>query len=124
MLGQYLQRIKVKIHGTRHENYLEGDFEGKIGRVLGVADVADGFEHTVTIEFEDGTTRGVLMGYVVPVVPDKQKQQVVVIGGPFKGTAASVAESPDSDMVVLSTKVDEQIKVIEAAKHHLVVLYS
>lgn len=120
MLGQYLQRIKVKMHGTQHTNYLDGDYEGKIGRVLGAPTVADGFEPTVMIEFEDGTSRSVLMRYVVPVEPDKLKQPVLVTGGPSKGATATVAGSPDSDMVVL---FGDKNNIIEAAKHHLLVLY-
>jgi transcription elongation factor SPT5 len=120
MLGQYLQRIKVKVQGTRHANYLDGDYEGKIGRVLGAATVAEGFEHDVTIEFEDGTSRSVLVRYVVPVEPDKLKQQVLVTGGPSKGATATVAGSPDSDMVVL---FGDKNNIIEAARHHLLVLY-
>lgn len=115
------------MHGTHHDNYLNGDYEGKVGRVLGAAKVADGFEQTVMIEFEDGTSRPVLMRYVVPVEPDKLSQQVLVIGdppkvgGPPKGTVASVVGSPDSDWVVVS-KVG-QTSIVEAAKHLLVVLY-
>lgn len=124
MFGPYLQRIKVKVQGTRHANYLNGDYEGRIGRVVGAASVTDAFEPTVTVEFEDGSPHSVLMRYVVPVEPDKLKQQVLVIGGPSKGATATVAGSPDSDMVVISTKVGEKSNVVEAAKHHLVVLYA
>lgn len=118
-----MKRIKVQIHGTRHENYLNGDYEGKTGRVLGAAKVGDGFEHTVLVEFEDGTARSVLMRYITPVLPDKLGQQVLVMGGPDKGTVAIVRETPESDQVVLS-KVNEPLIIIEAAKHHLVVLYN
>jgi transcription elongation factor SPT5 len=123
VLGQHMKRIKVQIQGTRHENYLNGDYEGKTGRVLGAAKVGDGFEHTVLVEFEDGTARSVLMRYIVPVSPDKLGQQVLVIGGPEKGTSAIVRETPDSEQVVLS-KVSDPLIIIEAARQHLAVLYN
>ena len=121
-LGQHLKRIKVQIQGTRHENYLNGDYEGKIGRVLGAAKVTDGFQQTVMIEFEDGESRAIMMRYVVPVQPDKLGEQVLVIGGKAKGTAAIVRETPDSGLVALSAI--EQVSIFDAAKHHLVVLYN
>ncbi|KAM6501207.1 transcription elongation factor SPT5 [Amanita muscaria] len=122
-LGQHLKRVKVQIHGTHHANYLGGDYEGKVGRVLGAAKAAEGFEQTAMIEFEDGESRSILARYIVPVEPHELRQEVLVIRGQHKGTAAKVHETPDSAMVALVVKGPEQIRVLEAAKHDLAVLY-
>ena len=123
-LGQHLKRVKIEIHGTRHTNYLNGDYEGKFGRVLGAAKVADAYEQTVMVEFEDGEARSILSRYIVAVQPDKLQQEVLVIRGKEKGTVAIVRETPDSSTVALSTKGPEQVRVFETAKEDLAVLYS
>ncbi|KAF8624668.1 hypothetical protein AX17_006999 [Amanita inopinata Kibby_2008] len=123
-LGQDLKRIKVEIQGTSHVNYLNGELEGKFGRVLGATKVTGSFEQTVTVELEDGESRAILNRYIVPVQPDKLGQEVLVIAGKDKGTVAIVRETPDSAKVVLSLKGVEQMGVFDVVKHHLAVLYN
>jgi len=90
--ANFLQRVKIKIHGTRITNYLEGDYEGKKGRILGAVRSGAAFEQTATVAFEDGEQRSVQMRYIDGVLPSAVGEEAVVIRGPEKGKLVVMRE--------------------------------
>ncbi|RDB17280.1 Transcription elongation factor SPT5 [Hypsizygus marmoreus] len=119
----YLNRVKVKVFGTRLLNYLDGDYENKCGRLLGAARAATGFEQTATIRFDDGDQRTILAKYLVPVTPTHMGEEAWVMTRDklHGGKVVIVRETPDAVIVPVSMK--ESSSIFEVQKDNLVVLY-
>jgi hypothetical protein len=109
MFANYLPRIKVVVHGTRIAQYLNGDLEGRTGRVLAAQAVPDAYEQTVRVQLDDaGGERALAAAYLVPVRPQYSGEEVLVLAGAKKGRALVVREKPeDADLpVVVSSRAN------------------
>lgn len=108
MFANYITRIKVVVHGTRVAQYLNGDLEGRTGRVLAAQEVPDAYEQTVRVKLDTGEERAITATYLEPVKPMYSGEEVLVLAGGKKGRALVVREKPeDEDLpVVVSSKAN------------------
>ncbi|KAJ7782978.1 transcription elongation factor Spt5 [Mycena metata] len=97
----YINRIKVRVQGTRlvHPQYLEGELEGQEGHVVAATPSAPQFDQTAMLVFENGTTRtGFLVKYLLPVEPRFENEEALVLDDPkHKGIVVKLREVPDPD---------------------------
>ncbi|KAJ7675048.1 hypothetical protein B0H17DRAFT_1016531 [Mycena rosella] len=97
----YINRIKVRVQGTRtvHPQYLEGEYEGQEAHVVAATQTAPQLDQTAMLMFENGTTRtGFLVKYLLPVEPRFEGQEVLVLEDPkHKGVVVRLREAPDAD---------------------------
>lgn len=98
---KYINRIKVRVQGTRtaHPQYLEGEFEGQEATVVAASQSATQFEQTAMLMFDNGTTRtGFLVKYLLPVEPRFENEEALVLDDPkHKGLVVKLREAPDGD---------------------------
>lgn len=90
-LSQFQKKLRIKIEGTRTEQYLDGKYEHKRGTIVGGQKAAVGFDSTAMVQFDDGESRSILAKYIVPVLPEKG-QVALVLHGPDKGKAVTVQQ--------------------------------
>lgn len=121
-----LQRIKVRIHGTRHDNYLNGDYEGKEGRILGATRASGEFEQTAMVAFDSSEEpRSIMVRYIVTIQPSYMGEDVLILDGKDKGKVVVVREKPDDNgyaPVTVSTRA-APTSVFEVSKDRLATLY-
>ncbi|KAJ7713958.1 transcription elongation factor Spt5 [Mycena maculata] len=98
---KYINRIKVRVQGTRtvHPQYLDGEYEGQEAHVVAASQSATQFEQTAMLMFENGKTRtGFLVKYLLPVEPRFENEEVLVLDDPkHKGIVVKLREAPDPD---------------------------
>ncbi|KAJ7497170.1 transcription elongation factor SPT5 [Mycena latifolia] len=97
----YINRIKVRVQGTRtvHPQYLDGEYEGQEAHVVAATQTAPQLDQTAMLVFENGTTRtGFLVKYLLPVEPRFEGEEVLVLDDPkHKGLVVKLREAPDAD---------------------------
>lgn len=104
ILSNYLSRIKVSIKGTRATQYLNGDYENKCGLVLAAQENPDDLEQTARIRFEGGEERSISIKYIRPQAPTYSGEEVLVLGRKRSGRVLVVRETPEFDMVGVSSR--------------------
>lgn len=123
-LANYRHRLKVKVHGTRADKYLDGDYEGKIGRLSASSFFGDEFDPSALVIFDSGEQRTIVLRYLIPVGPTHMGEEVLICGGSSAGRVVIVREKPEDDtvLVTVSTRA-EPTDVSEVPKNLLVSLY-
>lgn len=108
ILSNYLYRVKIVIHGTKETQYLQGDYEGKAGRILAAQENPDAFEQTARVRFEDGEERSIAAKYIVPQDPKNslRGEEVLILAGKQRGRALVIRGDRDDDELVVSSKQD------------------
>lgn len=107
VLANYLHRIKVVVKGTKISQYLNGDYEGKIGRIVAAQKTSDRHEHeqTARIQFFDpDEERSFAVKYIIPHEPKYSGEEVLVFGGKQKGMVLLVREKPEDEMIAVSSR--------------------
>lgn len=122
---EYQSRLKVKIEGTRNaDNYLEGVYESKLGRITGALRVGAAFDQTAMVQFEDGESRSIRCKYIVQVQPQYVGEEAIVLNGKHKGQAVKVLEAPEElPKVTVRTLDPNMTAFIEVPKDQLAVLW-
>lgn len=124
--ANYQNRFKIKVSGTRHSGYLDGDYEGKQGRVVAAFRAAVDFEQSATILFDNGDQRSILIRYIMPVNPKWRGDEALVLihkDSHHKGKEVIVRENVgDGEDVPVSTQADP-LSVFYVKMEHLVALY-
>jgi transcription elongation factor SPT5 len=125
--AKYQNRIKITVSGTRHSGYLDGEYEGKRGRVVAAIRAASDFEQSVTIRFDNGDQRPILIQYVTPVKPSWRGDEALVLihkERQHKGKEVIVRENvtEGEDDVPVSTQADP-LSVFSVKTEHLAALY-
>ncbi|KXN87162.1 Transcription elongation factor SPT5 [Leucoagaricus sp. SymC.cos] len=108
----YLSRIRVMIHGTRLDNYREGQLEGKQGCVRSAHKTQGGYEQEVVVVFDDGSPEETLPAkYVRPIEALRTGEEALAMDGPneVKGRAVLLRANADSPMVEVSPKGDSSV---------------
>jgi transcription elongation factor SPT5 len=104
VLSNYINRVKVVIMGTKATQYLDGDYEGKVGRLVALQE-NPGYEQTARIRLDvNGEERSIMTKFISPQPPTHIGEDVLVLGGKHKGTALVVRETPDNDMIAVSSR--------------------
>lgn len=109
------------VKGTRQNGYLGGDYEGRQGTIVSATKVSGEFEQSVMLRFDDGEQRGILAKNFEPMQPAHMNDEAVVVEGKDKGKVVMVRETPDSEMVTVSTK-EEPTGVFEVPRDRLILL--
>ncbi|KAG6868041.1 hypothetical protein C0993_008019 [Termitomyces sp. T159_Od127] len=124
VLANYLPRVKVQVTGTRLSNYLNGDYEGRRGRITAASRVSEAFEQTVMVRFDSGEERTISLEYLEPVLPSQMEEEALVINERDKsfGQVLIMREKPDADTVSVSTR-QQSFAIFEVQKNNLVALY-
>ncbi|SJL10156.1 related to SPT5-transcription elongation protein [Armillaria ostoyae] len=100
VLSNVLQRIKIRIEGSRNYNYLDGKYEGLTGQVMAATRVGANMEQTAMIAFDNGEQRSILMKFVVPMQPSGlDGENGVMLDGPYKGREARVRSLNEDGMI-------------------------
>lgn len=126
--ANYQNRFKIKVTGTRHSGYLNGDYEGKQGRVVACIRAAMDFEQAATIRFDTGDQRSILIRHITPVQPRWRGDEALVLMHKTKqhrGKEVIVRENVadgDGVDVPVSTQADP-LSVFSVTGEHLVALY-
>jgi transcription elongation factor SPT5 len=101
LFASVFTRLIVQVEGTRLDQYLDGQFEGKQGKIIAGQKSAEIYDQTALVEFEDdkGTksSRSMLTKYLSPIQPLKSSDECLVLGGQYKGHVATVRETPPED---------------------------
>ncbi|KAF9011770.1 hypothetical protein BDQ17DRAFT_1344799 [Cyathus striatus] len=124
----YQNRIKVRVHGTVHDEYLHGEFEGRLGRVVAANKYTSReFEQTTVVRFESGEERTILAKYLIPIHPNAMDDEVLVLGGSpeHRGEVAivrGVDADDDESMVTVSPK-ETKMPLYDAPKKMCVCLW-
>ncbi|KAG6909324.1 hypothetical protein DXG01_001123 [Tephrocybe rancida] len=124
-LANYHPRMKVAVTGTRLSNYLNGDYEGRRGRIIAALRAAEGFDQTVMVRFDSGEERTISVEYVEPVRPTQMGEEALVMSEADKvnfGQVVVMREIPEADSVSVSTR-ESSFSIFEVQKDHLVALY-
>jgi len=101
--SNYVTRMKIKIFGTKETQYLDGEYEKKIGRIISAQEIPGVYEQTARVHFEEsGEERSIVTRYILPVKPSFG-EEVLVLGGKQKGRALVVRDT-DADDTVVSTR--------------------
>lgn len=109
-LVNYLNRVKVVINGTKHANYLDGVYDGKVGRVLNAQRNPNAFDQSVKVKFVDnGEERIILARYVIPLKPTYTGEEVLMLEGKQIGVPLVVREKDDERVVVSSKTNPHQV---------------
>ena len=104
-LTSYLPRIKIVVEGTKPSQYLDGDYEGKVGRVVAAQRAPDGHDQTARIKFFDpDEERSILVKYITPQEPKYNDEDILVLRGEQRGMVSVVREKPELDMVTVSSR--------------------
>lgn len=122
--ANYQQRIKVRVHGTRQNGYLDGSLEGSKGRIKAATKSAAEFDQSALIAFESGAERSILVEYLLPAPPEFLNAEALVLAhkdGKNKGKVVIVRETPD-DIIPVSTMSDPTF-VFEVKRDFLAALY-
>jgi transcription elongation factor SPT5 len=106
ILANYLHRIKIVIRGTKTTQYLNGDYEGRTGRIVAAQKAPDGLEQTARVQFFDtDEERSFAVKYITPQEPKFSGEEVLVLDGKQKGMVLLVREKPDIDeMIAVSSR--------------------
>ncbi|KAJ7132900.1 transcription elongation factor Spt5 [Mycena crocata] len=96
-----INRIKVRVHGTRtaQPHYLDGEFEGQFAHVVAATQAAPQLDQTAMLMFANGLTRtGFLVKYLLPVEPNFENEEALVLDDrKHKGLVVKLREAPDAD---------------------------
>lgn len=90
-----------------------------IGRVTGAHKVAQHFDQTAMIEFENGETRSILAKYIVPIKPEHTGVEALVLHGRRKGQVVKVR---DIEVRTVTVSVDDMSAWDDLPKEQLCVL--
>jgi transcription elongation factor SPT5 len=124
--ANYQNRLKVKVSGTRHSGYLDGNYEGKQGRVMAAFRAAMDFEQSATIRFDNADQRAILIRYIMPVNPRWRGDEALVLMHKerhHKGKEVIVRENvTEGEDVPVSTQADP-LSVFNVKGEHLAALY-
>lgn len=123
--ANYLNRVKIKVSGTRHSGYLDGEYEGKRGRVVAAFRAATDFEQSATVRFDNGDQRSILIRYIMPVNPSWRGDEALVLihkDRHHKGKEVIVRENVADEDVPVSTQADP-LSVFNVRMDHLVALH-
>jgi transcription elongation factor SPT5 len=106
VLANYLHRIKIVIKGTKTAQYINGDYEGKTGRMVAAQKAPEGLDQTARVQFFDtGEERSFAVRYITPQEPKFSSEEVLVLDGKLKGMVLLVREKPDIDeMIAVSSR--------------------
>jgi transcription elongation factor SPT5 len=128
-LKSVLRRIKVVIRGTHQDNYLEGNYENRTGRILGAIKTGVGIESSATIQLnpppndpDDSETRPILTKYIQAVLPENQDDQAVILHGPKRGQVVRVRQQPDDGEFITISPLGSAI-IDEVRKESVAALY-
>ena len=101
--SNYVTRMKIRIFGTKETQYLEAEYEKKIGQITSAQEIPGVYEQTARVRFEEsGEQRSIVTRYILPAKP-KFGEEVLVLGGKQKGRALVVRDT-DADDTVVSTR--------------------
>ena len=104
--------MKIKVFGTKVAQYLDGEYENKIGRITGAQEIPGVYEQTARVRFEEsGEQRSIITRYIEPARPSFG-DEVLVLGGPQKGRALVVRDTDDDDTVVSTRENPSDIKKV------------
>lgn len=107
-LANILPRMRIEIKGTRQSNYLNGDYEGRKGHVLGASRVGSEFEQTAMVQFDDGEKRSIQAKHIRCLIPGTDAGQEAVAlkdeGKARKGMILVIREDAFGIRVTVSTK--------------------
>lgn len=114
----------MQVTGTRLSNYLNGDYEGRRGRIAAASRVSEAFEQTVMVRFDSGEERTISLEYLEPVLPSQMEEEALVINERDKsfGQVLIMREKPEADTVSVSTR-QQSFAIFEVQKNNLVALY-
>lgn len=109
--AKYITRFLVRIEGTRPDQYLDGEFEGKAGRIVAAQENPQVYEQTARVRFENGDERSIPTKYIVRRLPQFIGQEVLILRGNKKGQPLVVREDPSDDdkILILSTKAQPTV---------------
>lgn len=93
-----LNRIRVKIEGTRNTNYLEGKYEGQQGRLIAAMSAGTNIDQTCLVQFDSGEQRSMLGVHVVPL-PPRDGDMALVVGVPRQGEVGRIRHD-DGDISI------------------------
>jgi len=111
-LSTYQSTLRVRIQGTRLDNYLEGKYESLEVHVLAASPAASNFDQTALVKMDSTSEeRTVLMKYLVPVTPSMQDEAAVVLTGPRKGEKVKIRQRPDASSLL-------ELVVVESEKEY------
>lgn len=112
-LANYLGRVKVVVESSKHQSYLEGQFDGRKGRIVAAQKNPTAYEQTVRVKFTDRPghqeeERSIVSSFVVPVRPSYSGEEVLVLAGKRIGNALVIREKPEygDKKVVASSKAN------------------
>lgn len=130
-LATYFKRLKVTIEGTVHGQYLAGEFEGRIGRIVDTQTAAEGFssEQNVLVKFAAGGGKPAeeklfLAKYIRPVKHPRMGEEVVVlpgVGGSGGVTLSVVREPAEDDKMPIVVSSKAQPTDLQNLPQHLVI---
>jgi transcription elongation factor SPT5 len=116
--------MMVKLRGTRGdsanlEEWDNGQYEGKEGKVLGVLDtMSDFIPRTATLQMDAGDSITVPIVYLVPVPPTQVRNKVVALDGRYKGKVVTVR-----DMMLDSCLVTDDDSMYDDLTHDRMCLH-
>ena len=115
-VSNYLGRLKIIIQDTRSTQYLQGDYEGKEGRVLAASKNPATFEQTARVRFDSGEERSIIARYIRPQRPTYTGEQILVLDGKHIGKVMVVREKPDTGdvQIVASSIADSEVDTVPA----------
>lgn len=128
-LRDILKRMKIEIRGTHADNYLDGDYERRTGRIIAAVKTNTNFESSATIQFDpspsepNGETRSILVKYITAVQPTMTNEQAVILRGSQTGVVVVCRGDPDEGMLVTVSPVGGSTVIQEEEKENLVALY-
>lgn len=120
--AKYITRFLVEIEGTRPEQYLDGEYEGKTGRILAAQENPQVYEQTARVRFENGENRSIPTKYIVRRLPTFIGQEVLVLRGNKKGQPLVVREDPSDDEKFLTLSTKAQPTVVDKWSTKTVIL--
>ncbi|KAG6809599.1 hypothetical protein H0H92_015601 [Tricholoma furcatifolium] len=124
-LANCQSRMKIMVTGTRLSNYLNGDYEGRRGRIIAAARTAEVFDQSVMVRFDSGEERSINIEYLEVVRPSQMDEEAVIIVPPKAGQVVITRDVPDEDddaPVSVSTK-ESSLSIFEVQKKYLVAMY-
>jgi transcription elongation factor SPT5 len=124
--ANYQNRVKIIVSGTRHSGYLDGNYEGKRGRVVAAIRTTADYEQSATVLFDNGEQRPILIRYIMPVCPRWRGDEALVLMHKERHHRAKeviVRENvTEGEEVPVSTQADP-LSVFNVKMEHLAELY-
>ena len=124
-IADKVRGIHVQVHGTfGPTGWHNGDYEGMTGVVLTVHDTkSETIESTARVRLDQpldvlDPILTIPVQFVAPVHPDNTGEDVIILAGLSKGSAARVEAVESNDLMVVTTKAS--FLVVDSAPSKLV----